>query len=431
MNIEKSLFCGREPEMGLLREAYAKISGKIPEPQVMVFLGESGVGKTRLAQEFYAWLSTCKDGVKGTGYWPDELDQIGNNLRVNPDLAMCQNDNPIPFLWWGMRLNDPGGRNQAANAAIIDGLDALRPHLEPVYRAIRSEERRKEAIKASREAMVDLGIEMIPLAGFAKTAIGWVSKINQLGRAENNSELRRLSELESAERRSVANAVVEDFTVLLGHNSEHRSPVVLLIDDGQFSTADPDVVDVLDKLLDAALLGKWPILFVITHWEAEWHSQSRDREQPSIARTISQKRHLLGENWQPLTLARADDLGPMLVSALPGITPEQKKPVLSRADGNPRFLYEIILFALSRPRFFIERDISKALTSNGLTQLLTKAVNLHALIRERLVDCSTEVQQAVALGSVQGSQFLPDLVVEVGGQLGAMNLDSGLIKSTI
>lgn len=52
----RRLFVGRDDELGRLRTAWRKVApedGSQAEPQLVVLLAESGLGKTRLAQEFY------------------------------------------------------------------------------------------------------------------------------------------------------------------------------------------------------------------------------------------------------------------------------------------------------------------------------------------------------------------------------------------
>ncbi len=95
--MEKSVFCGREAELAKLRREWAWVV-EHRQPRVVVLLADNGLGKTRLVQEFYGWLSTHGDGPGDTGYWPDELELRGDNLEVNPPLAGCRLDRDWPFL---------------------------------------------------------------------------------------------------------------------------------------------------------------------------------------------------------------------------------------------------------------------------------------------------------------------------------------------
>jgi len=105
------VFCGREAEMAALQDAWAKVSAPEPTPQVVALIGESGLGKTRIVQEFYGWLSTHVDGVGEDGYWPDSLGRWEDQLRLNPDPGGCRSGNAMAFLWWAIKLNNVGDRN--------------------------------------------------------------------------------------------------------------------------------------------------------------------------------------------------------------------------------------------------------------------------------------------------------------------------------
>ncbi|WP_139250906.1 hypothetical protein [Palleronia salina] len=100
-----------------------------PEPQLVVLKAERGVGKTRLALEFYGWLSETLDGVGREGYWPDGVEILGRSIDVNPDPDVCRYDVPIPYLWWGLRASDKDAENGIAGDAIATYDKFLAPHL--------------------------------------------------------------------------------------------------------------------------------------------------------------------------------------------------------------------------------------------------------------------------------------------------------------
>ena len=127
-------FVGRDADLRVMQAAWH--DARRGTPRVLALVAESGFGKTRLAQEFYNWLSITHDGRDGVGYWPDRLLRSEDNLRVNPDIVNPDNsDTPMPFLWWGLRLADPGGRNATAQSAFAGGLEALTPHLAAMQAA--------------------------------------------------------------------------------------------------------------------------------------------------------------------------------------------------------------------------------------------------------------------------------------------------------
>ena len=114
----RHLFVSREKELAWLQDAWRE--AKAGRPQFLVLLGESGLGKTRLVQEFYRWLS--READPGTpacpeGYWPDAFATEARSLDVNPEFpaGRAGPTPPIPWLWWGLRWAIPDRRNEIAN----------------------------------------------------------------------------------------------------------------------------------------------------------------------------------------------------------------------------------------------------------------------------------------------------------------------------
>ncbi len=73
------------------------------EPQFVVLLGEPGFGKTRIALEFYRWLTCNEDppsAEHSEGYWPDAFVQDHESLDVNPRFNEGEpRRGKIPWLW--------------------------------------------------------------------------------------------------------------------------------------------------------------------------------------------------------------------------------------------------------------------------------------------------------------------------------------------
>ncbi|RLJ20140.1 hypothetical protein DJ030_07610 [bacterium endosymbiont of Escarpia laminata] len=206
----RSLFCGREKEMVLLKAAWERASNRDnPEPQLVVMVGESGLGKTRITQEFYNWLSTTHDATEPKGYWPDDLGQEANNLKVNPEPEACDNNEPMPYLWWGVRLTDPTARNTIqAGSALSTYLGVLTPHLKPVLSRLREVERQVEGGKTLAMAALDVGLSFIPGAGALgsiKTGAEALYELVMLGKESSEDQrMRTTGEIKAEEHKSQA-----------------------------------------------------------------------------------------------------------------------------------------------------------------------------------------------------------------------------------
>src|SRR5690606_38541668 len=138
-------------------------------------------------------------------------------------------------------------------------------------------------------------------------------------------------------------------------DSDAPRPAVILIDDAQYSTHDPGVVAFVAALMARATQGSWPLLLLLTHWEREWDAPAPGSVAAVLGATI-------GCPVQAIRLAPLADLSPLLRSALPGLTDAQQSQLLERADGNPRFLGEMILFATASRGLFVRGDVNGAMT---------------------------------------------------------------------
>ncbi|RLJ20141.1 hypothetical protein DJ030_07615 [bacterium endosymbiont of Escarpia laminata] len=212
---------------------------------------------------------------------------------------------------------------------------------------------------------------------------------------------------------------------MAGKSSLAATPACLLIDDAQFSRTDPGLSGFVEQLIAHAFSQKWPLMIIVTHWQAEWN-KDWEAALPTVAAAIRTQQPLMAETWQPIELTPVEDLGPMLKRALPGLLPEQCAGLLDRAGGNPRYMDEIIRFCQRQPRHFIERDLNKPLSEKGFEVCLKQSLSLHELILDRFDAMPSEVKEAIALASMQGQRFLTSLTAEVAQALEVPNAEAGL-----
>jgi class 3 adenylate cyclase len=94
-------FVGRESELGLLQATFRRVASE-RRPHVVTVMGDSGVGKTRLAREFWEWLGNedsaplrrtgrCLPYGDGITYWP-----LGEVLKEH--LGLLESDPPETAL---------------------------------------------------------------------------------------------------------------------------------------------------------------------------------------------------------------------------------------------------------------------------------------------------------------------------------------------
>lgn len=408
-------FCRREREMAALTDAWRRVCAPNPEPQVVALLAESGLGKTRLVQEFFGWLSTRHDGVGGAGYWPDALERRGNHLTVNPDPNACVSSVTMPFLWWGVRAQDPATRHTIPGEALRAGVAVLRPHLENVVRATRLQELDARSKKLLGKVSADAAAEILDtvtfgLLGALKTASEGMAELMSIRRERKELEATvDLGAIVVRERTSLIENIAADLGYLLTHPLAKAAPIpgVVFVDDAQFADSDPALSQLVLQLVRSARIDRWPLLIVITHWEREWY-EGMERREGAFAWRLSS---LLGEDWSPHPIGRVNDLGPLVDAALPGITEAQRDLLLKKADGNPRLLDEMLRHLRARPRYFTGRNLNAAMTTQAVAEIEELQFDLHALVEERLGHAPPEIQLALGLSALQGVRFLEALTL--------------------
>lgn len=436
-------FCGRETELASLRAAYAAAASG-DGPRMVVILGDRGMGKTRLALEFYADLTRRHDPE---GYWPASSIFRGRNLLVAPDVerdpavrehfaSFALAERRMPFLWWGFRLSDPEDRN-AIPTDLATHRRFLSLHLEP----IRHRKRLQENTRAIADVGVDAGrgglmklVEMIPFVG---PGLGLLIEGADLSRraAKLGLERRELQRAHAATRiedvaRTGAGTLIDETLAELealfaADSDEVPIPLVIFVDDAQFARpgGDEGALTLLETVWARATERRWPLLLIAAHWELEWRNSDPAAEERDFAGVF---RPLL--TTEPIVLGREPDLAELVRAGLTGLPADDTELLLRRADGNPQLLIEIIERVRRSPAW---RSSEGPLTSAGRRHLETASFDLHNLIRQRLEGDGTpeEVRRAVAISAVQGVEFSCAIAEAAGEVLHAEAVRRGLAEA--
>lgn len=401
-------FCGREAELTRIRQSWqAVVRGE--GPRAVALIAESGLGKTRIAQEFFARLSTDTHEGGPDGYWPDRMTRLQDNLAVNPDPAECDAKAEMRFLWWGIRMADPLGRN-AVRGGVVAATDTLGAHLAP-FAAARLRAKRRRAIGG--DIALDLAAEVaniftFGLAGLAKTAYNHADAAirNEIDRTPPAHDARL-----AAAHKSLADTVVEDFRTLFSRRADHGPilPAVLFLDDAQWMHLDAPTLQVVKALLSEASSRGWPLMILATYWEMEWRQQVRS-DAPTLVRLLTDG---FGTGVETIFIKPEPDLGELVRIGLPGLPQGQVRLVLDKAGGNPRLLDEILRHFRAKPRFFEGRNIEGPLTQAGLAYVSDSEFDLHELIFDRLRMADPDIRLDLGVASVQGLRFCERLVYAV------------------
>ncbi|MEM6466378.1 MAG: AAA family ATPase, partial [Pseudomonadota bacterium] len=426
-------FVGRGADLDVLKAAWDEASSGTP--RVVAIVAESGFGKTRLAQEFYNWLSTHHDGVGEAGYWPDQLMREADNLRVNPSLDdLGDAQMTMPFLWWGLRLADPGARNAITNSALGSGLQTLNPHLAAMQRELERAEIKRRRLagggKTATELALDVGETAFEVVSSVGT-FGILGLVKTLGEAawdhrSANQELKALDARDvrpgaanQRERDLLAETVITDLARLCKNPAKGIDPVpiVLLVDDVQWLQTDDGTASFLDLLMARARAEAWPLMLLMTSWRREWRASQAEGTAPG---TLTD-------------LARGDivhDLGPLegldkiIRKVLPGLTAVQVDALSEKAEGTPRFMDEMLMYLIRRRKAFVNRSTTDALTEAGLEDVLAR--DFAEFVADRLEQAPEYVRRALAIASMQGVSFSPRLVYRLAQGLSIVDAETGL-----
>jgi hypothetical protein len=444
-------FCGRESKLAILAERWQRAADiDNPSPQVIVIKAEPGLGKTRLALEFYRWLSQQVDAQGPDGYWPDAPTIVGRNLHVNPEPSACNFNVTIPYLWWGLRVGDRGVENGVAGDAIATYDRFIAPHLVTLLIKSKMHGRAWSLGKAWLEVGVDITANLLQVDTILAVGKGVLESVRIIkgGFEENVRDASRRTIIERPLSRS--EAILKDFEKIFNPKSGSyaRTPGVILIDDAQFAQDDPALPVFIERLMHSAVTQNWPVMIIVTHWRREflraWQSGKEFSlcERASFAEIV---RHglegsrtekgpsakppggfLNEENYCELDLEMIDDLSPALMERLPGLSAGQFRAILRRVDGNPRFFEQIIAFLEENEEFFENCDLRFPLTENGLVETLKATPDILSVAQRRLREAPEEIQEAICLASVQGAQFATSIVCDMGKMALGRKLEESL-----
>jgi tetratricopeptide (TPR) repeat protein len=446
----QSVFVGRSSEMACLRQAFEAVkSGQ--GPRLVVLQGESGVGKTRIIQEFFHALSTQYDAAEPTGFWPDRLGRRDESLAVDPEFPRCDNDALMPFLWTAIRFSDPGQKNSSPGEDLVTG---WRNKLALLGLLLINSAKKKRGLlqigwadikKSVRDVANDpgrlaesavsqiLGATGIPLADKVVPVIRnlFVGILKSDG---PGAEIQR-----EIDARREARAEVELFRYVYDDLAATEIPTVMLVDDAQW--ANSDFALMLARLCDAAHHRRWPMLFVATCWPEPWHKAEafvakggalpKDPSQYAewinrpdaglLAVLVSKRAELLEVKRLKPGADGNDPLALMLREAFPGMQDAHRRILLDAAEGNPQHLLILIREIADCETWFQDKntnnplkpevtygDEDERMSAEEALRRLGK-IQIVDLVRRQLQKAEEGVKAGVAFGSHIGMSFPAEL----------------------
>ncbi|MBD8876195.1 hypothetical protein [Roseibium polysiphoniae] len=412
--MDHSIFCGRLKELQLLKDSWHRLKNDPSyHPEVHVLTAESGLGKTRIVQEFYNWLSINAEGTGKNGYWPDALGKSGRSLEVSPAPNLCNSANEISYLWLGVRCLDTGQHNSIRDGeALQTEMQAFQCHLNSF---VEQAGKRRNHFNKGVATGLDVAAQLAGALPVVGTPIGVAKTALDIYQRYFGSEGGV-----PPEPHEIALAAIR---IVFEQTKKHRLPLILVLDDIQFSQGEWSLSRLTRQLVAEAGQNHWPLMVIATSWQKEWASGDQTCLLIAALQDSRDQRYIRAENLKviPVTPLRSseDDPGlePLVSAQFPGLTTTQRKAVSDHADGNPRFLDELLLHLDTREDLFIDFDKTGALEPGALDEI--EKLELEKVIESRLRAAGPEVYQLLALGGIQGMEFSERLAEELQAKLNA------------
>ena len=411
-------FWGRTSDLKWLRKLWDEATERnaqgrfVGGPRMAVIVAETGIGKSRLVQAFYQQLTRDPTwDPESSSYWPDAFQQ-GHQLQVNPEFGAYEPKGPPKFLWLGARWYPPDDRNSDSHSVTADLRTEVDLHVTMARQYASAWHRLKAgaAKVVEQEGMagaIEIAADLQPFVPF----IGLGLKAYKAGATMVHSFDKASSR--AAEARERDDKAIDDLLAMMREVFGGRAgtrlalPTIIWLDDAQW--IDPATLDFVNKLWDMAAQEKdrWPLLFVVTHWEREWN-ELLARDEAARAKSLARFRDVGGAQVHVLAPAGEGDLGAYLTEVLPGLSTSQSALMLEKADGNFLTLVENVGALI--PADFVERDRSRALTAGGERRMERWESKRDKRIEQRFGELEESVQDLLGWSSRAGLRFVREVI---------------------
>lgn len=406
-------FVGRDSELSWLRRLWEEVSAPGGSgPRMAVLVAETGLGKSRIVQEFYRRL--CADPDWNDGYWPDAFDGA-HAAHVNPDLSAHQPTASPRFLWLATRWLDVDARNAEARRLAVPDLRArLAAHVRvAIHHAPIWQRARAATARALKQQGLAGGVEQVVQEGVGKAfeaatgGLPFGGLLVSLARTAPDVFIGPSTpgEHATAATADAADALLDELGEVFGGfgGGGLVLPTVLWLDDAQW--IDADTTAVLHRIWDRASERAWPLLVVITHWEREWRLLAA-AEPDARPESLRRYDEAPGVSVRYLATPADADLEVLLGLRLPGLTARQRQAILSRAGGNFLTLIENIGELISQPANFAGRDIRGPLARAGERRVAEWESDRERRVRQRFAALDDRLRDLLGWSSHGGQRFL-------------------------
>lgn len=416
-----------QKELVILTSAWDR--ARVGIPQWVAIVGETGIGKTNLIQQFFHLLST---GYDPENYWPASLpnpmpdDESGYVLRLNPDpqqFVDCGDVHPsMPWMWWALcGSKETGARQKATACAVV----AQQRHLAVHVARYINDECRKKAATHTAVRIAKIAAGFVPILGPLVEAGSLASEAREtfhdlkeyLGAAVVQGIASVHDQAQMAARDQCLTAIREIL--------RRQIPFVLVLDDSQWlgTGHDAETCQMMQALMDEAASQAYKLMIVSTCWTKSWRSARRsdvvDRGTSihdvfvEFEQKCADSAHTITEVCGVSKAVAAD----YIHACFPGLSDADVYKLAGKADGNFRYLHEICrhLASPASAGYFDGEDPTKGLSSMDGEAFIGDLLgsSMETLIGTRLRNLDSNVRDALVKSSFQGPRFSIGLTQKV------------------
>ncbi|WP_214889491.1 ATP-binding protein [Exiguobacterium sp. s142] len=415
-----SNFYGRNEEIAAFTDLFDRVKNN--NPHFLTLFGDTGLGKTRLIQEFYHHLNKIDDDNE---YWPNHLRDTENTMSLVPDFTelYSSRSNLMPWMWVALRCPNENERNSTSNSgeALNQARNQIRLHLHGLFEA---KKRTASNIELAKSALSMISSYAFPgggplivqtvgeIFGQANQSVDTFDAIKNLFNSWNmkKRDPDYVNVLAQQNYTSLVEQSLEAFESIFNSHDKRLPtiPLVLIVDDAQWM--DPLTYEFINQLFENAIINSWPLFIIVTCWESSFKLQNEafnsrnGLDERKLAKLLNKYSSVIqNENTSVINLLPLEEshLFNIIDSKLPTLTLEMKKELVDHCSGDIELLIDHLSTLKSRPGFFTP---SGELFSPS-TPLNLKSSNKKEIARKNIEDLGIELSILIMVGSAQGMQF--------------------------
>lgn len=413
-------FYGRKEEIDTLNNLFNSVKNN--NPHFLSLFGDTGLGKTRLIQEFYQHLNQIDDVNE---YWPNHLSDTENTMSLIPEFKelYSSQSSSMPWMWVALRCPNDNERNSVPNNGEVlnQARNQIRLHLHGLFEA---KKRSSSNIELAKSALSMLSSYAFPgggplivqtvgeVFGQANQSVDTFDAIKNLFDRWNikKRDSNYVNVLAAQNYTSLVEQSLEAFESIFNAHDKRLPtiPLVLIVDDAQWM--DSMTFEFINQLFEKAIINTWPLFIIVTCWESSFKLQndsftsSNGLNEKKLATLIHKySSNIRNENTTVINLSPLEEsyMFDIIDSKIPTLTLDMKKELVDHCSGDIELLIDHLTTLKSRPGFLT----SSGRLSSPPPRLNLKSSNKKEIARKNIEQLGMELSTLIMVGSAQGMRF--------------------------